>query len=62
MKTEEEIQEYIDQIKENLHDHHIYLNTPLVTRYIISTYETIIRVLEWVLGESQNLEGTPNED
>lgn len=51
MRSEEEIEEFIEQIKESLRDHHLYLNTPLVTQYIVSVYETTIRVLEWVLNE-----------
>ena len=51
MKTEEEIRIAIEQFKDNLTDHHIYLNTPIVRHTLESIYETAINILEWVLDE-----------
>ena len=54
MKTEEQIERAIELYKDNLHDHHIWLNEPLVTQALIAHYQTVILVLEWVLDRNQS--------
>ena len=64
MRTEEDIYDAIELYKENLHDHHIFLNEPIVTQILIAHYQTIIATLEWVLNEPKKDENLlqKNED
>lgn len=48
---EDQIRAAIDQFKDNLQDHHLYLNPPITRHTLESIYETAIKILDWVLDE-----------
>lgn len=53
MKTEEQLMNAIENLKEAMRDHHILLLEPYETEAILKTYGHVIKILEWVLSDDE---------
>ncbi len=51
MKTEDQIRNTIEHHRDALTDHHLYLNEPHVIEAVTSVYESVIRILSWVVED-----------